>query len=396
MIGDILFLITILTVIVLEAFHQKSIRCVLLIGTACAFIGAITYDTTLTHAWTGWSNDGYATVLSCFWFGLFGVLVLITQLSSEQLILAGLSTLGGLLLAHGNHFLGLLMGLELLSMPLCVWLVRSHNMGIEAGIKWFLLGAMGLGVMAYGIAHWYGLFGDTSMMVSHTLLAELITTHAHWLQLAFGLILFGVALKLGVAPCHLWVPAVYEACSFEELLWLSTLSKLGALSIMIRLMLYHTPLFTLLKPGILAIGVLSVTWGHLAAWRQTSVKRLLAYASVGQMGLAWVLLLSGHPSWMMGYVVQYIMVSLLMIWLLYRYHVSDDLPNAMLKQHRWCWNIACFSMMGIPLTPGFLAKCMALWSVITMPWFALLLLLLSMLSAGYYLPLLARWNAHHK
>jgi NADH-quinone oxidoreductase subunit N len=217
------------------------------------------------------------------------------QLSRFELpVLMLLATLGMLLMVSASSFLSLYMGLELQSLALYVLAAfnRDHLRSTEAGLKYFVLGALSSGMMLYGISLIYGFTGSAQFSTIATV------THAGvpGLGVIFGIVFLiaGLAFKVSAVPFHMWTPDVYEGAPTPVTAYFATAAKVAALCLFLRAIL--TPFPDLLhqwRQIIVFISVLSMALGAIAAIGQKNIKRLMAYSSIGHMGYALLGLAAG-------------------------------------------------------------------------------------------------------
>ena len=222
------------------------------------------------------------------------------QLSRFELpILMLIATLGMLLMVSASSFLSLYMGLELQSLSLYVLAAfnRDHLRSSEAGLKYFVLGALSSGMMLYGISLIYGFTGSTQFAsiaaVTHSFGAG---GGVSGLGVMFGIVFLiaGLAFKVSAVPFHMWTPDVYEGAPTPVTAYFATAAKVAALCLFLRAIL--TPFPDLLhqwRQIIVFISVLSMALGAIAAIGQRNIKRLMAYSSIGHMGYALLGLAAG-------------------------------------------------------------------------------------------------------
>jgi NADH-quinone oxidoreductase subunit N len=216
------------------------------------------------------------------------------QLSRFELpVVMLLATLGMLLMVSASSFLSLYMGLELQSLALYVLAAfnRDHLRSTEAGLKYFVLGALSSGMMLYGISLIYGFTGGVQFATIAT------AVHGtHGLGVIFGIVFLiaGLAFKVSAVPFHMWTPDVYEGAPTPVTAYFATAAKVAALCLFLRAIL--TPFPNLLhqwRQIIVFISVLSMALGAIAAIGQKNIKRLMAYSSIGHMGYALLGLAAG-------------------------------------------------------------------------------------------------------
>ncbi|HEY0265582.1 MAG TPA: NADH-quinone oxidoreductase subunit NuoN [Rhizomicrobium sp.] len=213
----------------------------------------------------------------------------------ELPVLMLIATLGMMLMVSSASFLSLYMGLELQSLALYVMAAfnRDHLRSTEAGLKYFVLGALSSGMMLYGISLIYGFTGSTEFS------AIAAVTHATGASIGviFGIVFLisGLAFKVSAVPFHMWTPDVYEGAPTPVTAYFATAAKVAALCLFLRAILTPFPdLIHQWRQVVVAISVLSMAYGALAALRQTNIKRLMAYSSIGHMGYALLGLAAGN------------------------------------------------------------------------------------------------------
>jgi len=212
----------------------------------------------------------------------------------ELPVLMVLATLGMMLMVSSASFLSLYMGLELQSLALYVLAAfnRDHLRSTEAGLKYFVLGALSSGMMLYGISLVYGFTGTTQF----TVIAQVTHAGTPGLGVIFGIVFLiaGLAFKVSAVPFHMWTPDVYEGAPTPITAYFATAAKVAALCLFLRAIL--TPFPDLLhqwRQIIVFISVLSMALGAIAAIGQKNIKRLMAYSSIGHMGYALLGLAAG-------------------------------------------------------------------------------------------------------
>jgi len=211
----------------------------------------------------------------------------------ELPVLMLLATLGMLLMVSSASFLSLYMGLELQSLALYVLAAfnRDNLRSSEAGLKYFVLGALSSGMMLYGISLIYGFTGSTSFAAIAS-----VTAHGAGLGVIFGIVFLiaGLAFKVSAVPFHMWTPDVYEGAPTPITAYFATAAKVAALCLFLRAILTPFPdLIHQWRQIIVFISVLSMALGAIAALGQKNIKRLMAYSSIGHMGYALLGLAAG-------------------------------------------------------------------------------------------------------
>ena len=217
------------------------------------------------------------------------------QLSRFELpVIMLLATLGMMLMVSASSFLSLYMGLELQSLALYVLAAfnRDHLRSTEAGLKYFVLGALSSGMLLYGISLIYGFTGS----VDFSAIAAVTHDGAPSLGVIFGIVFLisGLAFKVSAVPFHMWTPDVYEGAPTPITAYFATAAKVAALCLFLRAILTPFPdLIHQWRQIIVFISVLSMALGAFAAIGQTNIKRLMAYSSIGHMGYALLGLAAG-------------------------------------------------------------------------------------------------------
>ena len=232
----------------------------------------------------------------------------------ELPVLILLATTGMMLMVSSGSFLSLYMGLELQSLALYVLASynRDHLRSSEAGLKYFVLGALSSGMLLYGISLIYGFTGSVSFDAIATVLGESGVS----LGILFGLVFLiaGLAFKISAVPFHMWTPDVYEGAPTPVTAYFATAAKAAALCLFLRAILSPFPdLLEQWRQIIVFISILSMALGALAAIGQTNIKRLMAYSSIGHMGYALLGLAAGTAYGVQGvliYLAVYVFTNL--------------------------------------------------------------------------------------
>jgi len=203
----------------------------------------------------------------------------------ELPVLIALSTLGMLLMVSAANFIALYLGMELQSLALYVLASfnRDSARSTEAGLKYFVLGALSSGMLLYGISLIYGFTGT----VDFAGVAAAVKASGVGIGLIFGLVFLiaGLAFKLSAVPFHMWAPDVYEGAPTPIVAFFTTAAKVAAFALFIRAILIPFPdAIHQWRQVVIAVSVLSMALGAVAAIGQENIKRLMAYSSIGHMG----------------------------------------------------------------------------------------------------------------
>ncbi|HTQ12439.1 MAG TPA: NADH-quinone oxidoreductase subunit NuoN [Rhizomicrobium sp.] len=218
-------------------------------------------------------------------------------------VLVLIATGGMMLMVSASSFIALYMGLELQSLSLYVLAAfhRDNLRSTEAGLKYFVLGALSSGMMLYGISLIYGFTGTTDFAaVAHAVMA------GSGIGLIFGIVFLisGLAFKISAVPFHMWTPDVYEGAPTPITAFFSMSPKVAAMFLFLRTMVGALgPALHEWQQVIVAVAVLSMALGAIAAIGQTNIKRLMAYSSIGHMGYALLGLAAATPAGIQGVLI---------------------------------------------------------------------------------------------
>ena len=239
------------------------------------------------------------------WFSRTGAM------RAEYPVLILLSATGMGIMASAGDLLTLYVGLELQSLAAYVLasFMRHDRRSAEAGLKYFVLGALASGILLYGISLLYGFAGTTQFAGLRTALGGGVST-----GMLFGLVfvLAGLAFKISAVPFHMWTPDVYEGAPTPVTAFLSAAPKIGAMAILVRIVIEaFQPVFADWQQIVVFISIASMLLGSFAAIGQKNIKRLMAYSSIGHMGYALVGLAAGTQAGVAG-VILYMAVYMVM------------------------------------------------------------------------------------
>jgi NADH-quinone oxidoreductase subunit N len=316
----------------------------------------------------------------------------------EYAVLVMLSAVGMMMMISANDLISLYMGLELQSLALYVVAAinRDDTKSSEAGLKYFVLGALSSGMLLYGASLVYGFTGTTQFAG----IAEALKANGSSLGIVFGLVfvLAGLAFKISAVPFHMWTPDVYEGAPTPVTAFFASAPKVAAIALMIRVL--TGPFNNIINDWqqiIVVISVLSMALGSFAAIGQTNIKRLLAYSSIGHMGFALVGLAAGTQDGVSGVVVYMLIYVLTTLGVfacvlamrragLQVEKISDLSGLGMTnKPLAFVLSMLMFSLAGIPPLAGFFAKYFvfaAAWQAGL--WQLLILGVLSSVVGAYY------------
>jgi NADH-quinone oxidoreductase subunit N len=226
-------------------------------------------------------------------------------LKFEYPVLVLLSTAGMLMMISANDLIALYIGLELQSLALYVLAAirRDDVRSSEAGLKYFVLGALSSGMLLYGASLIYGFTGSTGFPA---IAAAAKAGAGQDIGLIVGLVflLVGLAFKVSAVPFHMWTPDVYEGAPTPVTAFFSAAPKIAAMALLMRVTLAG---FAGAKPQwqqvITALAIASMVLGAFAAIGQSNIKRLLAYSAIGNIGYAMIGLAAGSPEGAQGVVI---------------------------------------------------------------------------------------------
>ncbi|MFN4057165.1 MAG: NADH-quinone oxidoreductase subunit NuoN [Roseinatronobacter sp.] len=321
-------------------------------------------------------------------------------LKFEYPILIALSVVGMMLMVSSGDLILLYMGLELQSLALYVvaTMNRDSLRSTEAGLKYFILGALASGLLLYGASLTYGYAGTT-------LFAGIITTISEdgmsiGLLMGLAFMLAGLAFKISAVPFHMWTPDVYEGAPTPVTAFFATAPKVAAMALIARLV--HDGFGS--APGdwgqiIALLAVASMFVGAIAAIGQRDIKRLMAYSSISHMGFAMVGLAAGSAEgvqamliYMAIYVTMSIGVFAFILTMARDGRAVTDIDS--LRQlskaeplKAMALLVLMFSLAGVPPLLGFFGKFAVLMAAVNagMTWLALAGVLASVIGAFYYL-----------
>ena len=319
----------------------------------------------------------------------------------EYSILIVLSTLGMLMLISAADLIALYLGLELMSLPLYV-VAASHRNSLrstEAGLKYFVLGALSSGMLLYGASLVYGFTGTVSFTgIAHSA-AEAGT------GLIFGLVFLfvGFCFKVSAVPFHMWTPDVYEGAPTPVTAFFAAAPKVAGIAMFVRATVVAFPGITAQWQEIVVfVSIASMLLGAFAAIGQRNIKRLMAYSSIGHMGFALIGLAAGTSEGVQGVLV-YMAIYLTMTLGVFAVILSMRRQGGMVESIDQLAGLArthpamafflamlLFSMAGVPPLAGFFAKFYVFLAAIKAGLYILAVIgvLASVIGAYYYLAII--------
>jgi NADH-quinone oxidoreductase subunit N len=310
------------------------------------------------------------------------------------------------LLGSAQNTVALFLGLELLSIPLyvlCATEMRNEH-SLEAGLKYLIVGSVGSAALLYGIALLYGASGATDFgAIASAVSGSGLASNAMLLT-GIALCVAGFAFKASVAPFHQWTPDVYEGAPTPITAFMAVATKVAALGALLRL--FDVALIEAHAswgPALAALATITIMVGNVGALGQSSLKRMLAYSSVAQAGymLAGVVVATqlGAQATVF-YLAVYLAMNMAAFAVIVARERETDLGDSVqamagLGRQRpwlaWPMTISMLALAGIPATAGFIGKFYLIDAAVAggYTWLGVAIVVGSMISLGYYLPVVA-------
>lgn len=316
-------------------------------------------------------------------------------------VLILLSTTGMMVMVSANDLITLYVGLELQNLALYVvaGFNRDSVRSSEAGLKYFVLGALSSGMLLYGASLVYGFTGTTAFAdLARLAAANVAPSTGVLVGLIF--VVVGLAFKISAVPFHMWTPDVYEGAPTPVTAFFAVAPKVAALALFIRFMI--EPFGSLVgewRQIIIFLSIASMVLGAVAAIAQENIKRLMAYSSIGHVGYALIGLAAGSAAGIRGVLVYmaiyvFMTVGTWAVILCMRRNRQmlegiSDLAGLSRSQPglALALGIFMFALSGIPPTAGFFAKLYVFLAAIdaNLAWLAVIGVVTSVVSAFYYL-----------
>jgi len=311
------------------------------------------------------------------------------------------STVGMMVMVSAGDLITLFLGIELMSLCfyVMVGLKKGSHRSVEASFKYFLLGAFSAAIFLFGISFLYGATG-TETISGIAAFAANPGSLKPMILLGIVLTLVGFAFKISAAPFHMWTPDVYEGAPTVVTGFMSTASKIAAFGVFLRVFWVS---FSADKIDwnllVIILSILSMLVGNLVALRQTNIKRMLAYSSIGHAGYAAMALLQPNRESLfalMFYVFVYMFMTLgafgIVLMLRKSGEEGEEISDlvGLHKRHpiaAFTMLVFMFSLAGIPPFGGFLAKFYVFFAVIHAgyAWLAVVGIVFAAIGAFYYL-----------
>jgi NADH-quinone oxidoreductase subunit N len=327
-----------------------------------------------------------------------------TEGVEEYYLLLLLATFGGLVLTTAAHFVSFFLGFELLGLSLCslIGYLRTRRHPLEAAVKYLLLSITASAILLFGLALLYFESGAMTFHAVGAIMKQAQSVPALWLG-GLILVLIGIALKLGLAPFHMWIPDVYQGAPTPITTYIATVSKAAVVALLLR---FTTEVGVLELPPVVhlfsLLAVVSMVTGNILALLQQNVKRLLAYSSIAHFGYVLVALLAGGPpaaEAVTFYVIVYCAMSLGAFGSVTVYSSEGSDKNRFEDYQGLFWTrpwlagilaLSLLSLAGIPVTAGFIGKFYAIAAGVDagLWWLVLALIVNSVVGLYYYLRLI--------
>jgi NADH-quinone oxidoreductase subunit N len=318
----------------------------------------------------------------------------------ELPVLIVLATVGMMLMVSAGDLIAVYLGLELQSLALYVVAAihRDDERSTEAGLKYFVLGALSSGMLLYGSSLIYGFTGHTGFVG----IAAAAASGQASIGLVFGIVFVsaGIAFKVSAVPFHMWTPDVYEGAPTPVTAFFAAAPKIAAMALFTRVALDAlAPVKADWQQIVAFMSLASMILGAFAAIGQKNIKRLMAYSSIGHMGFALVGLAAGSEAGVYGILI-YLATYLAMTAGAFACILSMRKDGAMVEDINalaglsrtnpamaYLLGIIMFSLAGIPPFAGFFGKYFVFAAAINagLYWLAVIGILSSVVGAYYYL-----------
>jgi NADH-quinone oxidoreductase subunit N len=323
--------------------------------------------------------DGFGRFMKLLTFVAAAVSILLSfdylrqvrSMKFEYPVLALLATAGMGMMISANDLIALYLGLELQSLALYVMAAirRDDQRSSEAGLKYFVLGALSSGMLLYGASLIYGFTGSTSFPVIAAAAAQPGAAENIGLIIGLVFLLVGIAFKVSAVPFHMWTPDVYEGAPTPVTAFFAAAPKVAAMALFMRVALAS---FAGVRPQwqqvVTALALASMVLGAFAAIGQSNIKRLLAYSAIGNIGYALIGLAAASPEGARGVMI-YLVIYVAMTLGAFACVLAMRRPEGMVENIDELSGLAqnnlamatvlailLFSLAGLPPLAGFFAK----------------------------------------
>ena len=317
--------------------------------------------------------------------------------TGDYLALILFSLCGAILMAQPNDLMLFFIGLEILSIPIyvLVGIEKGSSRSAEAAVKYFFTGSFASAIILFGIALLYGATGSFQLIEIQSNLAIGIW-QSPMAIIGSLFLLAGFTFKIGAVPFHFWGPDVYDGASNAVLMYMATVVKIAGIYALVNVFgQVFRDSYGFWIDLVSLIIVLSMFYGYITAWKQTSFRRLIAYSSIANAGLMIFALADTHNSNLFLFVAAYAFATIALV--VINSIVNDD-TDSIANWEGIAWRhpligialvISLFSLTGIPPFAGFFGKFSLLWSAVPhVPYTAILALIASVIGAFVYLRLM--------
>jgi NADH-quinone oxidoreductase subunit N len=326
--------------------------------------------------------------------------------SGESHVLVLLATSGMMILAAARDLIIVFLGIELMSIAVYVLagMNRRRERSAEGAIKYFLLGAFSTAFLLYGIALVYGATGATNFTAIRDSIVRFDLARSGLLLVGIALILVGFGFKIAAAPFHMWAPDVYEGAPTPITAYMAAAVKAAAFAAFFRLWLEAFPtLLSTWHATVWWLAALTMIVGNVIALAQRNIKRLLAYSSIAHAGYILVAMVVGTSlgsSAFLFYLFAYTLATLGAFAVIVATGAAGE-DNMNVEEYAGLWSVRpglavamtvfMLALLGFPIFGGigFFAKWYVLQAALQSPFpqtrLAVILVVTSVVSAGYYL-----------
>ncbi len=380
---EILFSILMLGLLVLGTYKIKSLILVGLVLTGMTYFTFGLFDDWHMYVWS--LNSWKYFIKLLLLVITFKIWILLEKRDINNSVLLLFVVIGSILLISSEHLLLIYLSLELQTFSLFVLIAKNRGsmLSTEAGLKYFILGAISSGIFLLGVSMIYGI--SLSMSLKDI---AFITQDSFVLIVAQSLILISLLFKLTAVPFHMWAPDVYEGASTEVVALIATVPKI---SVLIVLMNLNFP-----SDLLLLAAVFSMIFGTLGALNQNKIKRLVAYSGISHMGFI-LLGIALFNVYGQEASFVYLLIYLFMVVATFAVILISPMKNFLIvelsgviknnKAVGVTWVILLLSIGGIPPLAGFISKWLLLWTSLSNAFYvgSLIGILCSMVAGAYYL-----------
>ena len=325
---------------------------------------------------------------------------------AESHVLVLFASSGMMLLAAAQDLMIVFLGIELMSLSVysLAGINRRSARGAEGALKYFLLGAFATAFLLYGMALVYGATGTTNLADISSRVTRLGLAHSPLLVIGIGLLLIGFGFKVAAAPFHMWAPDVYDGSPSPITAYMAATVKAAAFAALLRVWMEAFPAaFAAWQPAVAGLAVATMIVGNAIGLAQRNIKRMLAYSSIAHAGFLLVALAAGSTqsgSAMLFYLLAYTLATFGAFAVIIVMARGNDRP-VMIDDFAGLWSVRpwlalgmgvmMLSLLGFPVFggAGFFAKWYVLQAALQSPTpqttLAVILVLTTVVSAGYYL-----------